>query len=80
MESWVIECLQECTKYAKKNDVIIVVKIINRYEVDFCKKVNDVIDLIKVAGFSMILFTIEQSIDDFFLHSNNIDGSQKNTY
>jgi len=32
---------------------------------------------IPIAGFSMILFTIEQFIDNFFLHSNNIDGSQK---
>lgn len=35
---------------------------------------------IPIAGFSMILFIIERFIDDFFLHSNNIDGSQKNTY
>jgi len=47
VEPWVVECLQECTEHAKKNDVIIVVEIINRYEVDFCNKVNDVIDLIK---------------------------------
>lgn len=30
---------------------------------------------IPMAGFSMILFTIERFIDDFFSHSSNINGS-----
>lgn len=82
-EEWTINCLRECTKFAKEYNIQLTLEPVNRYESNFINTLNQGIEFIKRVGASnlgLLADTFHMNIEEVSIYSSIIQAKDYITH
>jgi len=82
-EEWTIDCLKECTEFAKKYNVSLTLEPVNRYESNFVNTLEEGIEFIERVGainLGILADTFHMNIEEISIYDSIIDAKNYITH
>jgi len=82
-EEWTIDCLRECTEFAKEYNIRLTLEPVNRYESNFINTLNEGIQFIKRVGASnlgLLADTFHMNIEEVSIYDSIIQAKDYITH
>jgi len=82
-EEWTIDCLRECTEFAKDYNIGLTLEPVNRYESNFINTLNEGIEFIKRVGASnlgLLADTFHMNIEEVSIYDSIIQAKDYITH
>ena len=82
-EEWTIDCLRECTEFAKEYNIRLTLEPVNRYESNFINTLNEGIEFIKRVGASnlgLLADTFHMNIEEISIYDSIIQAKNYITH
>ena len=82
-EEWTIDCLRECTEFAKEYNIRLTLEPVNRYESNFINTLNEGVEFIKRVGASnlgLLADTFHMNIEEVSIYDSIIQAKDYITH